>query len=158
MKSETLRDEEIRHALDRVLNSTQFKNSPIMGKFLTYIVEETLAGNEDDLKAYSIAVDAMGRSEEFDAQSDPAVRVLAGRLRTGLSEYYRTEGHDDTLVISVPTGISDRNDCAIQRIPPKINRRRRAGVTNGLGVVGHALIVQCADNPIVDRQETGNNA
>ena len=75
-----------------------------MGRFLSYVVNQKLAGKEDDLKAYTIAVDALGRSEDFDPQNDPSVRVLAGRLRTSLAEYYSDEGAGDPIRILVPTG------------------------------------------------------
>ena len=52
--------------------------------FLSFIVEETLAGRSSQLKGYTIAVAVYGRPERFDPQVDPIVRVEAGRLRRAL--------------------------------------------------------------------------
>jgi tetratricopeptide (TPR) repeat protein len=95
---------EIRESLQRVLASEQFATSPNLKKFLSYIIEQKLDGNEAGLKAYSIAIDAFGRSEDFDSQIDPIVRVQAGRLRKELAEYYEGVGANDPVRIDVPRG------------------------------------------------------
>ncbi len=94
----------VEDSLRRILQSRKFVSSPNLSKFLRYVVEQKLAGNEADLKAYSIAVDALGQPESFDAQIDPRVRVLGGRIRTALTEYYSDEGAEDPVRISMPTG------------------------------------------------------
>lgn len=91
-------------SLERVLRSDEFASSPNLRKFLSYVVEQTLIGNDADLKAYSIAIDAFGRSEDFDSQIDPVVRVQAGRLRKNLMEYYSGSGATDPIRIEVPRG------------------------------------------------------
>ena len=73
--------------------------------FLRYIVEEALAGRADRIKAYNIATAVFGRDEEFDPQSDPIVRVEAGRLRRALERYYLTAGQDDPVRISDSEGL-----------------------------------------------------
>ena len=104
MDTESIDSIQIQEALRRVLESQRLSSAPTMGRFLSYVVNQKLAGKEDDLKAYTIAVDALGRSEDFDPQSAPSVRVLAGRLRTSLAEYYSDEGAGDPIRIFVPTG------------------------------------------------------
>lgn len=96
--------EEIMKSLDRILASEQFATSPNLKKFLSYIIEQKLDGNEAGLKAYSIAIDAFGRSEDFDSQIDPIVRVQAGRLRKELAAYYEGAGANDPVRIDVPRG------------------------------------------------------
>lgn len=91
-------------SLDRVLASDEFASSPNLKKFLSYIIEQKLDGNEAGLKAYSIAIDAFGRSEDFDSQIDPIVRVQAGRLRKDLHDYYERSGAQDPIRIEVPRG------------------------------------------------------
>ena len=78
----TISDKTVRLELERILASAQFASSPNLSKFIAYVVEAKLNGDEASLKAYSIAVDALGRPETFDSQSDPSVRVLAGRVRS----------------------------------------------------------------------------
>jgi TolB-like protein len=67
-------------------------------------VQETLAGRGDRLKGYSIAVQVFERPADFDAQTDPLVRVEAGRLRRRLAEYYQSQGRDDAVRIELPRG------------------------------------------------------
>lgn len=78
---------QVRAALRAILGSEQFSSSSQMSGFLSFIVEKTLDGQADEIKAYTIAVDALGRSEDFDPQTNAAVRVAAGRLRQALSLY-----------------------------------------------------------------------
>jgi adenylate cyclase len=44
------------------------------------------------------------RPPDFDAQTDPLVRVEAGRLRRRLIEYYADEGRDDPVRLELPRG------------------------------------------------------
>lgn len=101
---EQITRDEIMKSLDRVLASDEFASSPNLIKFLSYIIEQKLDGNEAGLKAYSIAIDAFGRSEDFDSQIDPIVRVQAGRLRKDLKDYYEGSGAQDPIRIEVPRG------------------------------------------------------
>ncbi|MEO0545768.1 MAG: hypothetical protein AAF035_02360 [Pseudomonadota bacterium] len=76
---------QVRAALQEIVRSEHFSTSSQLTDFLTFIVEKTLSGEAEDIKAYTIAVDALGRSEDFDPQTNAAVRVAAGRLRQALS-------------------------------------------------------------------------
>ena len=96
--------EEVRVALERVLNSETFASSERHRAFLQFIVEETLAGRSERLKGFTIAVEVYGKDEDFDAQNDPYVRVEAGRLRKRLAEYYFAEGADDPVLIQLKRG------------------------------------------------------
>ena len=73
-------------------------------RFLRYVVEETLAGRADRIKAYAIGTEVFERNADFDAQSDPVVRIEAGRLRRALERYYLSEGRSDPIVITIPKG------------------------------------------------------
>ena len=91
-------------ALERLLAWSEMARSPQLAKFLDYIVRRTLDGDEQSIKAYSIAVDVLGRAAEFDPQSDPIVRVQARRLRGLLGDYYRGPGASETTRINLPVG------------------------------------------------------
>lgn len=95
---------DIRAALARVLASDEFSSSPRLADFLRYIVETTLAGRSDEIKGYTIAVEALGRPPSFDPQSDPIVRVEATRLRRALERYYSTSAPAAGVEITVPKG------------------------------------------------------
>ena len=85
-----LDDDERQHvnqALQAILATEKFEAAPQMSAFLRYVVEQASAGNQSRIKAFTVAVDALGKPETFDPQNDPVVRVLAGRLRATLAAY-----------------------------------------------------------------------
>ena len=90
--------------LAKTLSSQPFQASRRLTSFLSFVVEETLAGRSEQLKEYVIAVNAMERPSGFDPQFDPAVRIQAGRLRTALDRYFHGEGTSDPLRIDMPKG------------------------------------------------------
>ena len=95
---------EIRAALARVLASPHFRTAPQLSSFLRFVIEKTLAGQADRIKGYSIAVGALGRSDNFDPQTNAIVRVEAGRLRRALERHYAGPGLQDEIVIDLPVG------------------------------------------------------
>lgn len=90
--------------LSRILQSKTFQNSDRLRKFLNYVVTETIEGREDKIKSYSIGIEVLNRSSDFDTAHDGIVRTTANRLRAALEKYYQTEGRDDPIVISLPRG------------------------------------------------------
>jgi adenylate cyclase len=97
-------EKRVRAELVRVLSSSDFAGSDRHRCFLTYIVEETLAGRANRLKAYNIATAAFNRGADFDPQQDSIVRIEAGRLRRALDHFYLTDGRDHEIQIVVPKG------------------------------------------------------
>ena len=95
---------EVRTALDRVLRSRTFEHADRASNFLRFVVAETLAGRGERLKGYTVAVQVFGRPADFDAQTDPLVRVEAVRLRQRLVEYYAGEGSADPVRLVLPRG------------------------------------------------------
>jgi TolB-like protein/Tfp pilus assembly protein PilF len=96
--------EDCRAQLHRILNSADFEATDREHRFLSHVVEETLSGRGDRIKAYSIAVEVFGRDASFDPQSDPIVRIEAGHLRRSLERYYFTAGQSDAILITIPKG------------------------------------------------------
>lgn len=90
-------------ALAAINASPEFARAPVMRHLLKYLVEETLAGRGDRVKAYSVAVDALGRNADFDAGVDSYPRVQVGRLRRML-ESYDASHPDATLRLRIPLG------------------------------------------------------
>ncbi|MEN0040640.1 MAG: hypothetical protein AAF764_04810, partial [Pseudomonadota bacterium] len=89
--------EAVTRALKAAISSDHISGSKQLCDFLTYIVTKSLAGESDDIKAYSIAVDALGRDESFDPQNSATVRVAAGRLRQALALHnVQFDGADKT--------------------------------------------------------------
>jgi len=94
----------IRNELDRILNSDLFSRSSVLSNFLKFIVEQTLEGQTDGLKEYTIAVSALGKSSDFNPQIDAIVRIHAGRLRRLLNEYYTDAGKEYPVRIELIKG------------------------------------------------------
>jgi serine/threonine-protein kinase len=90
--------------LNRILASKAFRQADRLKRFLTFIVEETIAGRGERLKEFVVGVEVFGKDESFDPRNDPIVRVQARRLRAQLARYYREEGQDDEFAIDLPKG------------------------------------------------------
>ena len=93
-----------RDALDAILASPELARAPRLRQFLDYICRMYFEGRADELKEYLIAVDALGRPEDFDHTKDSIVRVEALRLRKKLQQYYRGSGAETKLRIEIPQG------------------------------------------------------
>jgi len=89
---------------ETILADKLFAKSPQLRRFLRFAVERTLTGEGMRLKEYTIAVEALGRPESFDARLDSIVRVEARRLREKLETYYETKGTTDRVVIRLEPG------------------------------------------------------
>jgi adenylate cyclase len=96
--------DQIREQLKSIVDAPSFANQNKIRRFLSYIVEQTLAGNARKLKQYSIATEALGRDASFDPELDPIVRLEAGKMRKALEVYYLSEGGADQVRITVPKG------------------------------------------------------
>jgi hypothetical protein len=90
--------------LEKVLSSGPFSKSQNLAKLLGYVCHQYIAGQSDDLKEYQIAVEALGRSSDFDPASNPIVRVEMHRLRGKLKQYYEREGADHSIQIRLEAG------------------------------------------------------
>ena len=86
-----------------VLQSKAFEASPRLQQFLTYVVEETLAGRGDQVRGKLIAVEVYGRKIDSSGAQN-LVRVEASRLRRILDEYYAHENPRASLQIRIPRG------------------------------------------------------
>lgn len=104
MSKQTPTSEQVIEQLTRLLSTEVFQNSNILPQFLKFVVDETLAGHEKDLKEYIIGVKALSKKASFNPQADPVVRIQAGRLRRALHEYYNEKGKSDPVIISIPKG------------------------------------------------------
>ena len=102
--SETISWQHEQAELRAVLQSPLFVRSPALSHLLSYLCEKTFAGETDQIKEYSVAIDVFDRQDSFDQDTDSIVRVEANRLRKKLAEYYSGEGAGHALHISIPVG------------------------------------------------------
>src|SRR5579862_3601528 len=84
--------EAAREQIDRLLSSNTFHASDVLRRLLRFLADKTFCGEGDDLKEYSVGLDALGKPPTYDPRQDAAVRLHASRLRQKLDDYYRNEG------------------------------------------------------------------
>jgi TolB-like protein len=94
----------IEQQLDRIASSDEFRKCPRLMRFLRFTVDEALSGRDGGSKERLIGMEVFGRSADYDAGSDPVVRVEARRLRRKLAEYYAGDGTGDSVEIHLPKG------------------------------------------------------
>jgi hypothetical protein len=90
--------------VDRILQSDTFRASSVLRRLLRYLADKAFSGEADQLKEYTIGIDAFGKPPTYDPRQDAIVRLQIGRLRQKLGEYYRTEGKDDAVLLDLPKG------------------------------------------------------
>lgn len=108
-------DEQVRDQLGRILRVESFARSPQLSRFLRFAVEKGLAGEDDQLKEITVALEVFDRSADFDPKVDPIVRVEAGRLRSKVRDFYDTVGADDRLWV----GLAKRGYRPVVRLRPQ---------------------------------------
>lgn len=108
-----------RDAISRVLGSELFSSTPRLHQFLAYVGNEAILGNEDRLRAKSIAHFVYQRDPVEERSSANVVRVEARRLRRLLEDYYESEGKSDPVRIHIDKG----------GYAPRFEKRAPAGVT-----------------------------
>ncbi|MDX2153981.1 MAG: malectin domain-containing carbohydrate-binding protein [Bryobacteraceae bacterium] len=104
LRIQPARQEAERAALEELLRSGLFDRAPGLGRLLVYICNKYFNGEADQIKEYNIAVEALGRSAEFDQKKDSIVRVEAHRLRKRLQQYYAKDGAGAPVQICIPEG------------------------------------------------------
>ena len=96
--------EKIQKQLQRILSSPEFHASDRQREFLEFVVTETIAGRDNEIKGYTVATQVFGRGEDFDQAIDPIVSIQAHQLRRALERYYLVAGEGDPIRIDIPKG------------------------------------------------------
>jgi len=138
-------DAKITEQLNRILASKAFRQADRLKRFLSFIVEETMAGRGERLKEFVVGVEVFGKAESFDPRNDPIVRVQARRLRAQIARYYREEAPDSELVIDLPKGGYAPVFRQIKSAPPRGTLRPAFVVRNTAVVI-----------PFADHSEAGD--
>ncbi|MBV8833251.1 MAG: hypothetical protein JO108_28985 [Acidobacteriaceae bacterium] len=95
---------EVRDELRSVLTSNRFRHSPRLRRLLRYLCTSSLADEGEQVSEYTIALDVLGKAEDFKEGKDAIVRVEVHRLRKRLAEFYDDEGRAHRVRIVIPTG------------------------------------------------------
>jgi hypothetical protein len=104
LEERSVQCQELQTEVDRILQSEEFRNSEVIRRLLIYLTEQAVSGAADHLKEYTVAVEGLGKPASYDPQHNSAVRIQVGRLRQKLAEYYRAEGKDDEVIVTLPKG------------------------------------------------------
>jgi len=94
----------VRSQLERIVNDSRFTASKRYPYMLRYIVEQTLADNEDSLKERTLGIEVFHRPPDYDTNLDPVVRLCAGEVRKRLVQYYESPAHAGELRIELNPG------------------------------------------------------
>ncbi len=95
-------DEEKKTILQTILESKDFKDSPVYQNLLSYLVESTISKNIP--KEITIAIDIFGKDASFNTNKDSTVRYHVHILRNKLENYYKNEGKEDKIRLVIPKG------------------------------------------------------
>jgi hypothetical protein len=90
--------------LEAIFRTPEFERAPVMRQLLGFLVKRTLAGGGEELKAYTVAVEGLGRDPDFDSQSDSYPRVQVGRLRKMLDAHYASGAPESGIRLHVKQG------------------------------------------------------
>lgn len=96
--------EEKKRALESVLQSRTFTRSEQLRAFLRYVCGMEIEGRGGEISEYSIAVEALGRPQNYTTAEDSAVRSRAYALRGKLEEFYTHEMPDAPVRIEMLKG------------------------------------------------------
>jgi hypothetical protein len=175
--------EAVLRQVERLLESTQFRNSRRYPDLLRYVVEQTLAGKAETLKERVLGIEVFGREPGFDTSGDSIVRVAAAEVRKRIAQYYQEEGHGGELRVDLPPGSyvarfrwpaavstpavapkvqdpvaepgrPEEPAIEIKAIPPA-RRGKARWVAGSIGVAAILLIAIAAWNSLRDRGESG---
>jgi hypothetical protein len=94
----------VRSQLEKIVSDSRFTASKRYPQLLRYIVEQTLEGNEDDLKERTLGVEVFHRAPDYDTNLDPVVRLCAAEVRKRLAQHYQSPAHGGELRIELNPG------------------------------------------------------
>jgi hypothetical protein len=88
----------------RVVAEPHFARSPLLSKFLLFVVAETLEGRGEEITEHQIGVQVFDRPPDYRTLEDNIVRNYARQLRKRLAEHFAGEGSSEPVRIEIPLG------------------------------------------------------
>jgi hypothetical protein len=104
LEQNDLQSETLVSQVERILRSEELRTSDVLRQILRFLLEKSISGEADQLKEYTVAIEGLGKSVNYDPQHNSAVRIQVSRLRQKLAEYYRGSGKDDLVIVEIPKG------------------------------------------------------
>ena len=83
-----------------MLQSECFRRATTLRGLLLYLWKN----RDNEISEYAIAVEALGRNQDFESKIDASVRVQISRLRQFLTKYYESEGRHSRARLVIPLG------------------------------------------------------
>ena len=99
-----LEAEAIRAQVERILQNKNLRLSEVQRRLFSYLADKSLSGEADELKEYTLGLDAFGKPPSYDPRQESVVRMHVARLRQKLADYYRIEGVNDPILVELPKG------------------------------------------------------
>lgn len=150
--------EQVRAALGNALESPEFRSAPQLRSFLDFVVCAALEERREKIKGYTIAVEALGRPQDFNPVTDPIVRVEAARLRRRLARYYSGSGARERVRIIIPKGSyapefepgphADRGGQSPSAVTAEVTTPASNETAGTAGNSGHAAATDASDGPL----------
>jgi hypothetical protein len=88
----------------RVTAGPNFARSPLLTKFLLFVVAETLEGRGNEITEHQIGVQVFDRPADYRTLEDNIVRSYARQLRKRLAEHFADQGASEPVRIEIPVG------------------------------------------------------
>jgi hypothetical protein len=88
----------------RVVAGPHFARSPLLSKFLLFVVAETLEGRASEITEHQIGVHVFDRPADYRTLEDNIVRNYARQLRKRLAEHFTEQGSHESMRIDIPVG------------------------------------------------------
>jgi hypothetical protein len=99
---EVFSEAELRALCRRIINSGELGRSKFYSVMLQYLVQCSLENRLP--RELELAIEVLGRGEDFDVTADSAVRVYVHQLRKKLDSYYENNEQGATYRIVIPKG------------------------------------------------------
>jgi hypothetical protein len=93
-----------RMLVERIIESRRLGKSELLERFLRYVCDRKIRGRELEITEQQIGVRVFGRAEGYNSNDDNIVQNYARTLRKRLEDYFRREGRDEPIVLSIPRG------------------------------------------------------
>jgi hypothetical protein len=101
---ENLEDDPRWRLTQRIVAGRHFARSPLLSKFLLFIVAETLQGRQARITEQKIGVQVFSRPQGYRTIEDNIVRNYARQLRKRLAEQLVEEPGNDSMRVEIPLG------------------------------------------------------
>jgi hypothetical protein len=94
----------VQDQLKSILQDPIFRNSQRCVRFLQFVVDEALAGRNEEIKERTIGIKVLQKCHDWDSNNDHSVRSIAFEVRKRLSQYYSLLTHKSELRIELMPG------------------------------------------------------